>query len=76
MPAEDGAVLIRALRHPDNYKPIVFCSISLIAAGIVMVVIGVIIILVDHIELGPPHYDDQFARYQGSSFAHIAGKFC
>ena len=71
----DGNVLINAVKHRANYKPIIFCSISLAAIGMLMVVLGMVIMMIDHVELGPPHYDSQYERYEGSNLAHITGKF-
>lgn len=70
----DAPTLKRAFKHPSNYKPIIFCTISLVAVGILMLIFGILVLLLDHIEMGPPHYDTQYERYQGSSMAHILGK--
>lgn len=70
----DGTSLKRAFKLPTNYNPIIFCTISLVAIGVVIIMTGAIIILVDHIELGPPHYDQEYERYVGSSLAQILGE--
>lgn len=66
--------LRRAIEHPVNYRPIVLCTIALMAVGILMLVFGIVALLVDHIELGPPHFDEHYERYQNSSMPHIIGK--
>lgn len=70
----DRENLTRAMRHPANFKPIIFCTISLLAIGVIMVIFGIVVVVIDNIELGPPHYDSQYERYVGSSLAHIIGK--
>lgn len=70
----DGSVLIQTVKHPANYTPLIYCSASLIAAGMLIVVFGLAIMLIDHIELGPPHYDPEYERYVGANLAHIVGK--
>lgn len=69
-----GSAIMEAVRHRANHKPIIFCSLSLVAVGILMSVFGVIVLLLDHAELGPPVYDSQYERYAGSSLAHILGE--
>lgn len=70
----DGHVIVRAVKHPANYKPIIFCSISLVAVGSIMVILGIVIMLIDHVEMGPPHFDPLYERYEGSSLASVMGK--
>lgn len=57
-----------------KYKPIIFCSVFLVAIGILMVIFGIIVLLIDHVELGPPVFDNEYERYSGSSLFHIVGK--
>jgi hypothetical protein len=64
----------QAVKDPANYKPIIFCTISLLAIGIVMVIFGLIVVLLDSIEMGPPQFDAQYERYDNSSLAHIIGE--
>lgn len=40
-----------------------------------MVVLGIVIVLVDHVEMGPPQFDTQYERYAGSSLFHILGGY-
>lgn len=67
------ANLLEAVKCSSNYQPIIFCSISLIGIGMLLVVAGAIVVLIDHVELGPPQYDREYERYVGSSLAHIVG---
>lgn len=71
----DGYGLARAVKHPGNYKPIIFCSVSLIGIGLLMVVLGIVLLLLDHIELGPPVYDPEYERHEGTSLATVMGKY-
>jgi hypothetical protein len=70
----DRENLKRAVSHPANFRPIIFCTISLLAIGVVMVILGAVVLLIDNIELGPPQFDEEYERYQGSSLAHIIGE--
>lgn len=70
----NSAVIIKAVRHPANYKAMIFCSVTLITVGILMILLGIVVLLIDHVELGPPHYDQQYSRYVGSSLAPIVGE--
>lgn len=70
----DTSDLIRAVKDPSNYKPIIFCTVSLATIGVLMIVLGLVIIMLDHIDLGPPHFDNEYERYVGSSMPHILGK--
>lgn len=65
--------LKEAVECSANYRPIIFCSASLIAVGLLLVVAGGVVMFIDHIELGPPHYDSEYERYVGSSLAQILG---
>lgn len=69
-----GSVILEAVKHRSNHKPIIFCSLTLVAVGILMTIFGILVLLLDHAELGPPVYDSQYERYQGSSLAHILGE--
>ncbi|CAA3006445.1 Hypothetical predicted protein [Olea europaea subsp. europaea] len=64
-------MLRQAIRDPSNYKPIIFCTMSMVAVGIIMAVFGLVLVLLDHIELGPPQYDSEWERYNGSSLPGI-----
>jgi len=75
MPRMVDGSLLGAVKHPANHKPLIFCSMSMVAVGMLMVVFGGVIMLLDHVEMGPPHFDSQYERYAGSSLAHILGKF-
>lgn len=67
------ANLIKAVECSSNYRPIIFCSISLTTVGMLLIVAGAVVMLIDHIELGPPQFDKEYERYVGSSLAHIVG---
>ena len=60
--------------HLVNYKPIILCTISLIVVGVLMIAFGIVALLLDHVEMGPPHFDTEYNRYSGSSLVHILGK--
>lgn len=69
-----GSAILEAVKHRANHKPIIFCSLGLVAVGLLMTIFGVVALLLDHAELGPPVYDSHYERYAGSSLAHILGK--
>ena len=70
----DRENLKRAVEHPANLRPIIFCTISLLAIGVIMLIFGIVVVLIDNIDLGPPHFDEHYERYVGSSLAHIIGE--
>ena len=67
--------VLQAVRYPGNYKPIIFCTISMVAIGILMLVLGLVLVLLDHIEMGPPHFDALYERYEGTSLPGIIGEY-
>lgn len=66
--------LVKAVRHPANFKPLVICSVLLIVMAILIILCGILVMIFDHIELGPPHYDKIYTRYSGTNLGHIIGK--
>lgn len=58
----------------DNLIPISLCASSMIAIGSLMLAGGVVVMIFDHMELGPPQFDEQYERYSGSSLSEIVGK--
>lgn len=67
--------LKNAIECSSNYRPVIFCSTSMTAIGMLLMVAGTVVILIDHVELGPPQYDREYERYVGSSLAHIIGEY-
>lgn len=68
------ATLKRAMEHPVNFLPIVYCTIGMVVVGILMFTVGLIVLIIDSAELGPPQQDNQYDRYSGSNMAHIISK--
>lgn len=61
-------------RRLESLKWIGLFACLMIAIGSLVLVAGIVVIVIDHIELGPPQFDEQFERYSRSSLAQTLGK--
>lgn len=64
----------RALGHPNNFEPILLCTLAFIAIGLLMMLAGGLVCLVYYTQITPPNFDINYQRYVGSSVARIVGK--
>lgn len=58
----------------SNLIPISLCASSMFAVGSLMLAAGLVVMIFDRLEMGPPHYDELFERYEGSSLGGIVGE--
>ena len=66
--------LTRAMANPDNFEPILICTVVFIVAGLLMMVVGGVICLIYYTEITPPNFDANYHRYVGSSMPRIVGE--
>lgn len=70
----DANEITAAMGHPNNFGPILACTISFIVVGLLMMVTGGVICLIYYTEITPPNFDSNYHRYVGSSMPRIVGK--
>lgn len=70
----DRNEFVRAIKHPENFEPILICTVSLLVVGLLMMVIGGVVCLIYYTEVTPPNFDNNYQRYVGSSMPRIVGK--
>jgi len=71
----DANEIARAFRHPDNFEPILVCTVAFIVVGLLMMVTGGVICLIYYTEITPPNFDSNYHRYVGSSMPRIVGEY-
>lgn len=72
-PSNAATEITRAIRHPDNFEPILVCTVVFIVVGLLMMVTGGVICLIYYTEITPPNFDSNYHRYVGSSMPRILG---
>ena len=70
----DANEIKRAIGHPDNFEPILVCTVVFIVVGFMMMVAGGVVCLIYYTEITPPNFDSNYHRYVGSSMPRIVGE--
>lgn len=71
----DTNELAKAMRNPNNFEPILVCTVCFIVVGLLMMVTGGVICLIYYTEITPPNFDSNYHRYVGSSMPRIVGEY-
>lgn len=62
-----------AIGNPNNFEPILACTVVFIVVGMLMMITGGVICLIYYTEITPPNFDSNYQRYVGSSMPRIVG---
>ena len=65
--------LKNVISQPENFEPLLVCSVVLMVVGILMVICGGVVCLIYYTEITPPNFDSNYHRYVGSSTPRIIG---